>query len=677
MTILKKKRVVLMVMAILLAGCSDGEDGRDGAPGEPGTPGEPGKPGTNPPVTQSVETQVKVINYTLGEGKVSYEFEVTDENGDLINELTDVQAKVAALTAKGFILNRDENPINGGEDNVHIGGAVTQATEGATLTQVDDGHYIFEAPMAGVNAATEGIVWLRVGGNDAIARSKALVVNKPEGQFSTTTEACYACHVDYSLSPRRHASYVAEGMDGEVDFVAGCLVCHGSVSRAATNDEGFSIGGYATNTLSKIGHINHREFSKDFSVLNCSSCHTDAPINSNFTGPGCIDCHGKEGTPAGDIVPSNGLDFRELHEQKAGITKLQALRLGYTVALSTPESDGAGGWCSTISVKDKEGNLVNIGNNYNADYATAGYVAAKPIVYAGAYLHAYDNHGLVGRPGARNSETKTDNADGTRTVCYAAANIAAGYENAGYMFSARVTFSSEGWQYYDGKVRGQTGDRIRANGYDGSMGVSFTAYSDVISPADGSKISGFDRRQVVADSSCITCHNDVTAFHKNGEFDNGGKGCIACHGNGMARTSADYGAGFGPMIHSWHWGKGATVGEVAQDADGNWSQTGKANGAAAIAPASSCVACHQDGLSLAAVPNQYILEPGSKMTSPVTANCYACHTSDSAKAHMSQNGGDISVDIPAVEWFKQPSAESCATCHDTGRTFGIDKYHKF
>ncbi len=189
MTILKKKRVALMVMAILLAGCSDGEDGRDGAPGEPGTPGEPGKPGTNPPVTQSVETQVKVINYTLGEGKVSYEFEVTDENGDLINELTDVQAKVAALTAKGFILNRDENPINGVEDNVHIGGAVTQATEGATLTQVDDGHYIFEAPMAGVNAATEGIVWLRVGGNDAIARSKALVVNKPEGQFSTTTRA--------------------------------------------------------------------------------------------------------------------------------------------------------------------------------------------------------------------------------------------------------------------------------------------------------------------------------------------------------------------------------------------------------------------------------------------------------------------------------------------------------
>ena len=45
---------------------------------------------------------------------------------------------------------------------------------------------------------TEGIVWLRVGGNSAtgIARS-ALVINKPEG-FSTTTDSCYSCHVDYA-----------------------------------------------------------------------------------------------------------------------------------------------------------------------------------------------------------------------------------------------------------------------------------------------------------------------------------------------------------------------------------------------------------------------------------------------------------------------------------------------
>ncbi|MEE2026476.1 hypothetical protein DIKCMJMK_00326 [Shewanella oneidensis] len=64
------------------------------------------------------------------------------------------------------------------------------------------------------------------------------------------------------------------------------------------------------------------------------------------------------------------------------------------------------------------------------------------------------------------------------------------------------------------------------------------------------------------------------------------------------------------------------------------------------------------------------------MTSPVTANCYACHTGDAAKAHMESNGGEISV-LSVPDWFKQPTAESCAVCHDTGRSTGIDKYHKF
>ena len=88
---------------------------------------------------------------------------------------------MAALTDKGFITNPDEGPA----DNVHVGGAVTQATAGAELTALADGHYQFKVPMKGVNPATEGIVWLRVGGNDGIATSKPLVVNKPEGTHST------------------------------------------------------------------------------------------------------------------------------------------------------------------------------------------------------------------------------------------------------------------------------------------------------------------------------------------------------------------------------------------------------------------------------------------------------------------------------------------------------------
>ncbi|MCL1090151.1 cytochrome C [Shewanella profunda] len=689
--------VVALALTGALVGCGDdGKDGADGAPGTPGIPGTPGTPGdpgtpgqpwTPAPVTKSTVTNVKVINYSFAEGSISYEFEITDENNSPINGLLNAQAKVAALTDKGFITNRDEADKNGVADNVHVGGAVTQATAGAELTALADGHYQFKVPMKGVNPSTEGIVWLRVGGNDGIATSEPLVVNKPEGTHSTTTDSCYSCHIDYSTSPRRHASYVATGMDSEVTFVEGCLVCHGSVSRTVLNAEGFSTGSYATNTLSKIGHINHQDFTKDFSVMNCTSCHVEAPNNINVSGPGCIDCHNSGGVP-GVVIPSNGADLRIMHESKAGLTERQAIRAKYKLELSTPvkvddistKTDhyaptgaaaavAAPGWCTTLTVKDVDGNIFNIKDNFNYSDPLV-FNANKPIVYAGAYLHSYENGSLVGRPGNRTNYYYGYNTDGTKNICHLLTDIAA--VNANYVYSSRVTFSTAGWMEYDGKARYQSSGNLRADGYDGSMGISFTAYSDVVNPTTGEKVSAFGRRSVVSDNSCTTCHNDATAFHKNGAFDEGGDSCIACHDNGMSRTSAAIGAGFGPMVHSWHWGEGAKVGEVA--ADGTQAKT--ANGAGAIDAATSCVACHETAIDLNKVPNQYILEPGSKMTSPVTANCYACHTSDSAKAHMASNGGEISV--PSVaDWFKQPTSESCAVCHDTGRSTGIDKYHKF
>ncbi|MGL6296694.1 MAG: multiheme c-type cytochrome, partial [Plesiomonas sp.] len=559
----------------------------------------------------------------------------------------------------------------------------------AVLTKIDDGHYKFEAPMKGVNASTEGIVWLRVGGNDGISTSKALVVNKPEGQFSTTTEACYACHIDYEASPLKHPSYTAQGMEGEVTFVEGCMVCHGSVSKAATNDEGFSIGGYSTNTLSKIGHINHsNKFTKDFTVMNCSSCHTEAPKNINISGPGCIDCHNTGGVP-GVITPSNGADIRIPHETESGLIELQALRAKYKLELSTPvkvadistKADhyaptneilikAEPGWCTTLKVSDVDGNIFNIKDNFNY---TNVFDAKKPIVYAGAYLHGYDNGSVVGRPGNRTNYYYGYNTDGTKNICHLASTNTA--INADYVYSARVTFSTEGWMEYDGKQRYQSTGKLREKGYDGAMGVSFTAYSDVVDQATGNKVSAFDRRVVVSDNSCTTCHNNGTAFHKNGAFDEGGRACVACHDNGMGRTSATLGAGFGPMIHSWHWGNGAKVGEVAADG----SQANKANGASAIAPETSCVACHDKVVDLNKVPTQFILEPGSKMSSPVSANCYACHTSDAAKAHMGSNGGEISIasDKYGVDWFAAPAAEACAVCHAEGKSSGIEKHHKF
>ncbi|GGP67588.1 multiheme c-type cytochrome [Shewanella saliphila] len=653
-----KKLAYLVALALtsLLMGC-DGDDGAAGADGVDGVDGVDGQPGdswTLPVVTSSTETNVKVINYTLGEGSISYEFEVTNENGELVNGLIDAEGKVAALTDKGFINNRNEDPINEVADNVHIGGAVTMSTEGATLTALGDGHYQFTAPMLGVNTGTEGIVWLRVGGNSesGIARSDEYVLNKPEGSMSTTTEACYACHVDYSTSPNKHASYVAQGMDGEVTFVEGCLTCHGSVSREMVNEEGFSTGSYARNTLSKIGHINHQEFETGFSVMNCSSCHTEPTININVAGPGCIDCHDTGGI-AGDIIPGNGSDVRLLHEANAGIDTDKAINNSYKVTGTPVALNSANQWCTTMSLYKVEGDTETLLDLHSMfEEQTTAHNPEKPINYAGSYLHGVYNNSIVGRV-ARFYDYSYE-ADGSKTMCYTDDDVSL-WTGAGLMSSLRVSFTSEDYN-------GDESDVITIHGY--------TDVTDIATE----EVSAYDRRHAVGNDSCTTCHNDENNFHKNGNFSDGGLGCVACHNNGQDRKAGYSAPGFGPMVHSMHWG----VGSISLDADNEEVS----NAASVIAPQTSCVACHDSGVvDLTAVPNQFIKASAygvnDKMASPITANCYACHNEDYALAHMVQNGGTTTEDVPATEWYKLNASESCATCHAEGRSSGIEKYHNF
>ncbi len=640
MKLFTSKKLAYLVAATLtgaLVGC-DGDDGKDGVDL------------THPTVTSSTQTNVNVINYTFGEGQVTYEFEITNENGSLVNGLMNAEAKVAALTDKGFINNRTESD----EDNVHIGGAANMSTEGATLTQIDNGHYKFVAPMPGVNAGTEGIVWLRVGGNSesGIARSTQLVVNKPEGAFSTTTEACYSCHVDYSTSPNRHASYVAQGMDGEVDFVEGCLVCHGSVSRNVTNEDGLSTGGYARNTLSAIGHINHQNFETGFSVMNCSSCHATETVNVNIAGPGCIDCHDTGGVP-GDIQPSNGADARVLHEKKASITSNKAINDTYKVTGTALAQNEAGAWCTTMSLyevaEDGTETLVDLHSKF-VEGLTA-YNAETPINYAGSYLHGVYNKSVVGR--IANSYDYTYEADGSKTMCYEGIDLT-NWANAGLMASLRVSFMAEDYA---------TSANV----------ITVHGYTDVT--AQDGTVTAYDRRHAVGSDTCSTCHNSEANFHKNGNFAEGGIGCIACHNNGQDRSAGNSAPGFGPMVHSMHWG----VGAQSTDEEGNTVT----NAASVIAPQTSCVACHDSGVvDLNAVPNQFIRAKAfhggdkTKMASPITANCYACHQSDSALNHMVQNGGTISEDV-VDGWYELSTTESCATCHAEGSSVGIEKFHNF
>lgn len=124
------------------------------------------------------------------------------------------------------------------------------------------------------------------------------------------------------------------------------------------------------------------------------------------------------------------------------------------------------------------------------------------------------------------------------------------------------------------------------------------------------------------------------------------------------------------MVHSMHWGVGSQAGE-----DGE-------NAAARNLDAANCVSCHADGIELYAIPNQYMLSKAYNggdsgvMTSPITANCYACHNGEQALNHMEQNGGELNVEA-GTNWYTNGTSESCATCHDAGKSMGIDKFHNF
>ncbi|SHH94671.1 multiheme c-type cytochrome [Ferrimonas marina] len=667
----KKTYLAMSVAAaVALAGCSDGKDGQDGADGPEGPQG----PGYVPPMVDSAEvTNLEVLHYAIEEGQVTLEFEITDADGYLVEGLDRAEVKFAAQTDRGIVLNRDGEI--GGYGTYTLGG--DSNAEGASLEMDEDGLYTFVYPMAAVAADDAGILWLRVGGGEAaIARTQPLIVTKPEMVHTSSTETCYSCHVDYATSSLKHPSYTAVDMNGDVDFVAGCLVCHNNVSSA---DE---QGGYAANTLQKIGHVNHQKFEKDFAPTNCYACHEEAPINVSFGGPGCVDCH--TSSLSEQPMPMNA-DMRELHANAAdkatGITiaKNQQLRAEYTSSVTAPVMTEEG-YCSTLTLFKGE-----------EKQDLEALKEAGTVSYAGAYLHGYKNSSILGRS---TNSYNSSYVDGAYKMCFT--NMVE-FPDATYMASTRITFN-------EGVDAGYTG-------------VTLHAHSD---NADGTK---WDRRLSVHDTSCTTCHTSESNYHKNGAYADGGLGCVACHNNGQNRNSrwtlpvdafvtaafaekagfyaltdsttgeqtgwtAGNGPGYGPMVHGSHWGKANVRGSVMEtDRNGNEYEVYVQNSAAQL-NAENCVACHADGVDLFAIPNQYMRARSfhngdtDMLASPITANCFACHYDDAALNHMVQNGGEIDASIAELEamginWYDAVPSESCAVCHAEGKTFGIDMYHNF
>ncbi len=682
----------LFVIALALVAVGCGSDGKDGQPGADGTNATDGN-STVTSVTKSQETNVSLLSYKPEAGKISVEFEVTDEAGLKIDGLKAASLYFAALTEDGIQRSR-AGDVGGAAFVGGAGGSRNPDTEGASLSVTDTGRYLFVAPMPAVEASSEGIFRLQVGLEEGdIAESREIIIHKPDALHTTTsTESCYSCHVDYANSDIRHSSHVAIDTEGNVDFVTGCMVCHNNVAQER-DENGVYSGGYARNTMQSLGHINHQKFETGFDVSNCYSCHAK-PISTVLSLQTCNACHDalqttvqsslaklptKQQTQIFYAQAASDTDYRSFHRAAA---KRSEIRATYSSSVSEPYWDkdiiwvegeaATGGICFDINLYKKDGNTVsalNISELLVGEDETA--TAERYVTYAAGYIHGYDseNKTIVGRAIGRGTEQHIARPDGTYSECFP--NLVNGFAGVDLNASSRVTIAMVGQDESEASVDGVTlhdySDAVSTDYY--SIDLSTTAPTFTAS-------TEYQRRHSVTKESCSTCHNKVTSLHRNGAFADGGLGCVACHNNGQDRRAGFSGPGFGPMIHSMHWGAGSV--EIV---DGE-----EVGNSATSLNAANCVSCHGEVVDLAAVPNQYIraraINQGdtTKMASPITANCYACHNGQPAVAHMLQNGGEISADKGAGDdgvWFTQKTNESCATCHNKEREFGIEKYHVF
>jgi OmcA/MtrC family decaheme c-type cytochrome len=225
------------------------------------------------------------------------------------------------------------------------------------------------------------------------------------------------------------------------------------------------------------------------------------------------------------------------------------------------------------------------------------------------------------------------------------------------------------------------------------------------------------RRPIVEDARCNKCHQELGAFtHEafHGGQRNDATTCSWCHNPN--RTSSGWSADSTSFIHAIHASAKRTV-------PYNWhaiSPTENFSHVQFPGILKDCETCHLPGTynyaasaSAAALPNRqyrsvatgilastgdtftyspYITQDfdygtnfsfsaatgtatqaaaTSLVTSPIATQCFACHDSSQAQAHIRQNGGSLYAPRSAA----LGTIETCMVCHDVGRIADIKVIH--
>jgi OmcA/MtrC family decaheme c-type cytochrome len=222
--------------------------------------------------------------------------------------------------------------------------------------------------------------------------------------------------------------------------------------------------------------------------------------------------------------------------------------------------------------------------------------------------------------------------------------------------------------------------------------VERIAVTNVVAYAPITDAEAMPRRDAVVIEKCDDCHSQLS-MHGNNRTDNI-QVCVTCHAPnvtdvnrragqceidlGLDDTSVD----MKYMIHRIH-ASGATG--VPYEVCGFGNSTHIYN---VVYPGklNNCEGCHKAGEYYPVDPAEVLgttVDTGADLATPTddvaispnSSACSGCHTSELAKNHMEQNGGDFSATKAADSTLISSGAETCALCHGEGRSADVTVVH--
>ncbi|WP_409995556.1 OmcA/MtrC family decaheme c-type cytochrome [Ferrimonas balearica] len=581
------------------------------------------------------------------EGQFSFRMLITNENDEGVAGLQSTTVLAAQLLPAGFTGagNSSEWRFLGSETCTQGGDCPGQWND------LKNGFYEYQTGFSvndaeGVSydpGATQRLV-IKVGG-DALADGTPIpVVNAfvdftpPDGdplytRLIATTESCESCHTD--LGQVRHGGRYTE--------LETCTTCH---SENRISNPG--------NVLSGLAHSAHGE-SGLANFVNCETCHTGEeglpesdnwalfpsqlacgschsaidfvagighpaqPDNSN-----CIACHNPDWTRDVHLMADKEAALGQFAAEVVSITPdLAAGTLSVVVGLSNPVSGEALASPDQLPYVNDLRLYANWGTSF--DYVTRSassirleQLTPEETVAPGQYRYTL--------PLPEGSPTAPEQNDGGAVA-----------------MQGRICRVADALSPCDDAA----------------------ALSQPIASATSFFLvgSGAERRTVVTNATCGTCHGDQQLnFH--GSRNDLEQQCQLCHNAQMvadatAPNPTASNANYSHMIHAIHTAQRAGYEDLAYPA-----------------PVGDCRQCHlqSDSGDSFALPIAESVPPmalsDGTFTSTTAATCTVCHQSDSAKGHMTGNGTVFNGTLEMASGNK-----GCDTCHGPGRTYDIAPAH--